>query len=87
MGVALHRLLAFGIVVILAGFVLMFAGTFSTGNASVGGVVFIGPVPIVFGAGPGGWELALGSAVIGAIMLAMIILWGRRAMAPESESD
>jgi uncharacterized membrane protein len=81
-----QKLLLFGVLLILVGFGLLFAGTVSTGSASVGGVVFVGPVPIVFGAGPGGWELALGAAVVGAIMVAMLFLWGRRMMKPEDET-
>lgn len=61
----------------LVGIMLLFAAAASAGNVTVGGVVFVGPLPIVFGAGPGGWELGVGSAVVGAIAVALLILWVR----------
>lgn len=73
----MQKLLVLGLLILFAGFALVFAGASITGTSSVGGVVFIGPVPIVFGAGPGGWELALVSVVIGAIMVGMLFLWYR----------
>lgn len=65
-----------GIAIALVGFGLFIAGAAGQGNVSIGGVVFVGPFPIVFGSGPGGGELALISVIIGAIMLALILLWG-----------
>jgi uncharacterized membrane protein len=67
-----------GILLIVVGFSLVFLGSAGSGNASVGGVVFIGPFPIVFGSGPGGGTLALLSVVIGGVMLALLLLWGLR---------
>ena len=74
----MRGLTAVGVLIILAGFALVIAGSFGQGNVSTGGVVFIGPFPIVFGSGPGGWSLALGSVVIGAIMVILLFVWGRR---------
>ncbi|MDG7008999.1 MAG: DUF131 domain-containing protein [Nitrososphaerota archaeon] len=73
-----QKLFALGLLVFLAGLGLVFAGTLGQGNASFGGVVFVGPFPIVFGSGPGGWILALGSVVIGAVMLIMVLIWELR---------
>lgn len=70
-----QKLFLAGVLVFLVGFVLIAAGSLGQGNASVGGVVFIGPVPIVFGSGPGGLVLALGSLLIGAVMVALLLLW------------
>ena len=57
-----------------AGFGLVFAGFLAEESASVGGVVFIGPVPIVFGSGSYGWPLALGSLLAGAVMVSLMLL-------------
>lgn len=74
----MQKLLLAGVLVILAGVGLVMAGSLGGGSASAGGVVFIGPFPIVFGTGPGGWDLALASAVIGGVMVALLLLWGWR---------
>jgi len=60
------------------GFALIIIGSATQGNASAGGVVFIGPFPIAFGSGPNGSSLALVSVVIGAVMVALVMLWGWR---------
>ena len=80
----MQKLLAVGLLVILAGFGLIIAGSVGQGSVSAGGVVFIGPLPIVFGSGPGGDYLALGAAVIGGILVALLLIWGWRLKA---ESD
>lgn len=64
--------------IVLAGLGLIIAGSLGQGSVSAGGVVFIGPIPIAFGSGPGGGYLALGSVVIGAIMILLLLLWGWR---------
>ena len=75
----MQKLLLFGFIVLLAGLGLTVIGGASQGNASAGGIVFIGPFPIVFGAGPGGWVLALMSVLIGAVTVALLLFWGWRA--------
>jgi uncharacterized membrane protein len=72
-----QKLMVLGLLIILAGFALVFAGASTTGTTSAGGVVFIGPLPIAFGAGPEGWKLALGSVVVGAVMIILLIFWFR----------
>ncbi len=74
----MQKLLAMGLLVILAGFALVVAGSAGQGSSSAGGVVFIGPFPIVFGSGPAGGYLALASVVIGGVMVALLLLWGWR---------
>lgn len=74
-----HRLFFIGFLVFLAGFGLMLAGTIGQGSVSAGGVIFVGPVPIAFGAGPNGLALALGSVLIGAIVLALVLIWSLRS--------
>ncbi len=74
----MRKLLALGFLVFIAGLALILAGTMGQGSVSTGGVVFIGPFPIVFGSGPSGAELAVVSVVIGGVMLALLLLWGWR---------
>ncbi len=74
----MRKLLALGFLVFIAGLALIMAGTMGQGSVSAGGFVFIGPFPIVFGSGPGVAELAVVSVVIGGVMLALLLLWGRR---------
>jgi len=74
----LQKLLIAGIFILLAGFGLLIIGAANQGSSSVGGAVFIGPFPIVFGAGPGGQSLALLSFVIGAVILCLMVVWGWR---------
>ncbi|MDY6788976.1 MAG: DUF131 domain-containing protein [Candidatus Nanohaloarchaea archaeon] len=57
-----------GLVLVLVGFLLILIGsaTSESGELEGGGVVFIGPIPIVFGSNS---KMALVSAVIGGIIL------------------
>jgi uncharacterized membrane protein len=73
-----QKLFAVGVLIILAGLILIFAGSMGQGSASAGGVVFVGPFPIAFGAGPEGGDLALMSVVIGGVMVALLLIWGWR---------
>ena len=72
----MQRLLTAGVLIFLLGFALIIFGSPTRGGVSVGGVIFIGPFPIAFGSGSNGSSLALVSVVIGAVMLALVILWG-----------
>ena len=74
----MQKLLAVGLLVILAGFALVVAGSAGQGSSSVGGVVFIGPFPIAFGSGPGRGFLSQRSGVIGGIMVIILLLLGWR---------
>ncbi len=74
----MQKLLAVGFAILLAGIGLLVVGAAAQGNVSTGGVIFIGPFPIVFGSGPGGTTLALASVLIGAVMLILILVWGWR---------
>ncbi len=59
--------------------VLVFAGVFSGGSASGGAVIFIGPFPIAFGAGPDAGLLVLIGVVIAAVSVALTyIMWRRQ---------
>lgn len=77
----MHKLLAVGLIAIVVGLALLLVGAAGQGSVSAGGVIFIGPFPIVFGSGPSGSSLALLSIVIGAVMLVFVLLWGWRIYA------
>ncbi len=62
-----------GIIVLVASAVLG-GGT----SGSVGGVVFIGPIPIVFGAGPDSNWLIIISIIIAVIMFGLFFIFSRR---------
>lgn len=80
----MHRLFAAGVLIVLAGFVLILAGTAGQGGTSAGGVIFIGPIPIVFGSGPSGWPLALASLLIGGLTVFLLLFWGLRVRRVQS---
>lgn len=65
-----------GILLCLIGFIIIFLGSLATvsgsgGNISAGGIIFIGPFPIVFGAGEYGLHLIWLSIVIAIIMIVL----------------
>lgn len=70
----MHRLYLLGVTIAVVGVVLIFVGSIGRGDVSAGGVIFIGPVPIVFGSGPDAGQLALISVVIGAAMVILFLL-------------
>ncbi len=75
----------FGFLVL--GFVLIFVGIIvfvvaallSGGSGSVGGVVFIGPIPIVFGAGPDSNWLIIISIILAVVTLGLFLVYTRRS--------
>ncbi|MDY6769020.1 MAG: DUF131 domain-containing protein [Candidatus Nanohaloarchaea archaeon] len=72
---AADTLVTVGIGVILLGFLLVIAGSLMAGNgetdAEAGGVLFIGPIPVVFGSNRGmaGLSLLLGLVMLGLLWL------------------
>ncbi|MGD0477508.1 MAG: DUF131 domain-containing protein [Nitrososphaerales archaeon] len=74
----MQRLLGLGLALVVVGFVLVAIGCAGGGAISVGGVVFIGPIPFVFGSGPAGDRLALVSVVVGATMMMVLLTWAWR---------
>lgn len=73
-------LLSAGLVLIFVGFaVVIISSLLSSGSSgSVGGVILIGPIPIVFGSGPdAGWLVLIG-VVITILSLASFLLLNRR---------
>ena len=73
------KLLLLGFSIAFIGVVLMMASVvlspeFHPAEASIGGFVLIGFIPIMFGYGPWGWLLVLVGAVI---MLVLIFVWAK----------
>ncbi len=74
-------LVAAGIILVFAGALLIFVSAAiggAGGSVSGGIVIFIGPIPIVFGAGPDAGVLILAGAIIAAVCLVLVLLWRRR---------
>ena len=80
-------MVAFGFVLILAGFVLLFLGSAGGSGVSTGGFVLIGPVPIVFGSGTNGSIVAVLAVCMGLLMLFWLVLLVRRVRAGGARID
>lgn len=77
-------LFIFGFLTTLVGLILItVAATVSGGGStSSGGIIFIGPIPIVFGAGPGASWLILFATVLAVLsVIAFLILHRRPSIA------
>ncbi len=76
------RLLGFlllGIILVFVGIaVLVVASLVLGGSGSVGGVILIGPIPIVFGAGPGAGLLIAISIILTVISIIFFLIMNRR---------
>ncbi len=81
------RLLGFlllGIALVFVGIVvLVLASVVLSRSGSIGGIILIGPIPIVFGAGPYSTILIIISAVLAALSFALFILMSRRTRKEE----
>lgn len=76
-----------GLALTLLGGSLMVVGATRETNVSVGGVVFVGPIPIAFGYGPQGPILVLVSAILLlAMALVFVSLFLRRRKAEGTEA-
>jgi uncharacterized membrane protein len=78
-----NRLLGFlllGITLVFVGIAVLIVASFVFGGSgSVGGVILIGPFPIVFGAGPdAGWLLAI-SVILTVVSVILFLVLNRRA--------
>jgi uncharacterized membrane protein len=69
-------ILVFGFCLIFVGFaVVVLSALLSNGSVSVGGVILIGPIPIVFGAGPdAGWLILVGAVITVLCVGAFLVL-------------
>jgi uncharacterized membrane protein len=70
------RLTLVGVAIIFVGFLVVALGASlgSGGSSSSGGFILIGPIPIVFGSGPGSGVLAAVAVVITVAMVAVYLL-------------
>ena len=80
-----NRLLGFlllGITLVFVGIaVLVVASLVLGGSGSLGGVILIGPLPIVFGAGPdAGWLIAISIilTVVSVVLFLILNRWNRK---------
>lgn len=74
----LFRFLILGIVLVFVGLAIVVVGMLLGGSGSVGGVVFIGPIPIVFGAGPDSAWLILISLIVATLVIVVFVLFSRK---------
>jgi uncharacterized membrane protein len=72
-------LFVLGFFIVLLGIIILAVATLvSGGSASYGGVIFIGPIPIVFGAGPRATWLISFAIVLAALSIIVFLLMRRR---------
>ena len=73
-------LLILGFVFLTVGVIIVLVtAVFDSGSTSFGGAIFIGPFPIVFGAGPDAtWLIAIGTVL--AVLSMIVFLIMRRRM-------
>ena len=72
----LFMFLMLGFAVVIIGIILVMASSLlGGGSASVGGVIFIGPFPIVIGAGPDAvWLIAISIAISVLMILSFVLM-------------
>ena len=76
----LLALLFLGFAIVIIGVIILAVGaTLGNGSTSVGGVIFIGPFPIVFGAGPDAAWLIVISIVLAVVSVILFVLFRRRS--------
>lgn len=73
------RLFLFGFLLIVAGVIVIMASAFLSGDVSVsvGGLVFVGPIPVIVGAGPDAFFAIILAAVLTVIGF-IVFFWVRR---------
>jgi uncharacterized membrane protein len=76
----LFLLFVLGFFIIVAGIVVVMVAAMlsSSGSASFGGIIFIGPIPIVFGAGPSAQWLVLFAILLAVLSIVMFLITRRR---------
>jgi uncharacterized membrane protein len=74
----LFSFLLLGIALVFVGVAVLVVAAVLGGSGSVSGVIFIGPIPIVFGAGPDSAWLILISLIVAALSIALFVLSRRR---------
>ena len=71
--------LLLGITLVFVGIAVLVVASLVLGGGSVGGVILIGPIPIVFGAGPGAGLLIVLSIILTIISIIFFLVMNRRA--------
>ena len=74
----LFSFLLLGIALVFVGVAVLVVAAVLGGSGSVTGVIFIGPIPIVFGAGPESTWLILISLIVATLSIAVFVLSRRR---------
>ena len=82
-GVAISRrlfwLLLVGLALVLVGIVVLAVASFTAGaSTSTGVVVFIGPIPIVFGSGPNAAWLIIIGIILAVLSVVFFLVMNRR---------
>ena len=75
----LFGLLILGVALVIAGTaILVVVSLFSGGSSSVGGVIFIGPIPIIFGAGRNSTLLITIGAILAVLTVIVFFFMNRK---------
>jgi len=86
---SIHSLVKFSLALIVIGFMIMFLGTLwmvsksisgEQATTSVGGVLIIGPIPIVFGYGPHSLNIIIALLLIVIALIVFLMVLSRRYM-------
>ncbi|HML03515.1 MAG TPA: DUF131 domain-containing protein [Candidatus Bathyarchaeia archaeon] len=72
------KLLLLGFGLICTGMIIVIIASLSSGTSTAGGVIIIGPIPIIFGAGENAWELVMVASVLTIVCLLLFFLRKRR---------
>ncbi len=76
----LWTLLLAGISLIFVGVIIVIVAVIVLGGSgSVGGVILIGPIPIIFGAGPDAFWLILIGVIVSIISVVLFLILNRRS--------
>jgi len=74
----MNRLLVAGFLVMIAGMLIVLFGSAGGKGLSTGGFVLIGPIPIVFGTGTNGGQIASLAFFAGLLMFVAFVVWAWR---------
>jgi uncharacterized membrane protein len=74
----LLTLLLAGISLVFVGIAIIVVASIVLGSGSVGGVILIGPIPIIFGTGPDALWLILISVILSIISIVLFLVLNRR---------
>jgi uncharacterized membrane protein len=82
----MNKLLVAGLIIIALGVGLILLGSVSQPGVSIGGFILIGPIPIVFGSGVNGGQLATLALALGLLFVVLVLAmaWSYRSRALRS---